>query len=142
MLFFYWCSPRLQGLCQQQFLIVLAYMKHQIFSVPSTHLLFPNKHDYFFYFSPKIFSDFGKILAMYCFMTFSQFISSFKNRTSSNNGYIFFFLVCTLYLEFILARFSSFFGTQNMVNGQYYLIHFNLTIKYIFMEQIQPQVQN
>ena len=88
---FYWCSPKLQGLCQHQFLIVLASMKHQIFSVPSTHLLFPNKHDYFFYFSPKIFSDFGKILAMYCFMTFSQFISSFKNRTSSNNGYIFFF---------------------------------------------------
>ena len=41
-------QSRLQGLRWQQFLTVLAYMKHQIFSVPSTHLMFPNKCDFFF----------------------------------------------------------------------------------------------
>ena len=110
MSFFHWRSPGSKGCVGSSFSLCWLIWSTRSFLSPQLTYCSQINVIFFFYFSPKIFSDFGKILAMYCFMTFSQFISSFKNRTSSNNGYIF-FLVCTLYLEFILTHFSSFFGT-------------------------------
>lgn len=96
MSFFYWHSPGSKGCSGSSFSLCWLIWSTRSFLSPQLTYCSQINMIFFFYFSPKIFSDFGKILAMYCFMTFSQFISSFKNHTSSNNGYIFFSSVYTV----------------------------------------------